>query len=110
MTGNEAAEIVEQHCLKAGHAVGSGPTAEPTVCVHCHKVAVYLRAKHRDEQPPVITTSVHFVIDPATGRIGAKLDEVEAIEAARKIKGLTVSWPVSGDYRNIPDPPEATDG
>lgn len=108
MTGNEAAEIVERHCLKAGHAIGAGPKPQPTVCAHCHMVAVQLRAKHRDEQPPVITTSVHFVIDPSTGRVGAKLDEVEAVAAARKIKGLVVSWPVSGDYRN--DKQETTDG
>jgi hypothetical protein len=98
MTGDQAAALVGEMCLEKRHALNAFGTA-PVVCIDCARVMERLRAVHRDEQPPMETTTVHFVINPADGRLGAVLDEPDAHAKARAINGLVVSWPASGDYR-----------
>lgn len=104
MTGLEAAEIVRQMCLAAGHSESWGPGREPLVCGHCAAVAHRLKDLHREQNPVPPAVLVHFVVDVnGTGKSLAYLDEPEAIAVARKRRGVVVSVPVSSDWRNTPD-------
>lgn len=96
MTGNEAAEIVREACLRKRHTVGRFD--EPLVCEHCREVAERLRDRHREEPvPPALL--VHIAVDVESGRVVAFTDEAEAVAAARKRNGVVVSMPVSSDWR-----------
>jgi hypothetical protein len=99
MNGKQAAQAVADHCRTQRHQVSSVNPAEPVLCEHCRGVMAHLEKVGAEERPPLSTASVHFVVDPATGRVGAKMDDVEAAEAAQAVKGVVVSWPVSADYR-----------
>lgn len=99
MNGEDAARHVEDWCKEARHAEGSGPKPKPVVCVYCGTVANRLRSIQSKETPPLIITTVHFVIHPERTMPVVKLDEVEAHALAREVRGMVVSWPVAGDYR-----------
>jgi hypothetical protein len=99
VTGNEAAEVIADLCKRKRHQVSPVNRNDYVVCSDCREIQDELRAKDRGQRKPLSTAGVHFVIDPATGRVGAKMDEVEAIEAATAVKGVVVSWPVSSDCR-----------
>lgn len=102
VTGNEAAKVIADLCKRKRHLASPVNRNEYLVCPECREIQDELRAKDRGQRTPLSTVSVHFVIDPATGRVGAKMDEVEAIEAAKQVKGVVVSWPVTTDSRDTP--------
>jgi hypothetical protein len=102
MTGNEAAKVIGDMCKRKRHLVSNMNPKEFLVCSECREIQDELRAKDRSERLPLSTASVFLVIDPATGRVGAKMDETEAIKAAETVKGVAVSWPVWIDCRDTP--------
>jgi hypothetical protein len=101
---NSSIKVISDLCLEREHAHTRFGKTEPIVCTDCGVLINRLKGMYRDDNPTPPAVLVHFVINPEPGTSPATtLNEVEAIEYARRFKTVVVSMPVSSDWRNTPD-------
>lgn len=99
MNGRQAAKAVHDLCIEREHNRSPVNRDQFMLCERCRDVMNRLEQLGAEERPPLSTVTVHFAVDPLTGSVTARMDEVEAIAAATEVKGVVVSWPVSTDCR-----------